>query len=625
MMGTIHLCLEVHCDYMRLYSRLDRSAGYQQALDAVFDSQYHQYYKLLQHLYGNPSCHISLSISGRHLDWLARNHREFLMVLSELANRRQVEILGGAYYNPLLPAILPVDRVGQIEMFTTALRRHTGKRPRGMVVPNNAWEPGLVSSLRTCSMDFVMMDTRLIPQDKRCFLPYIVQEQGKILYVLGQDQQLLPFSGDEGIVPPRDYLSRLEAQALAACSDTENPLVCCSLSLDQINKLLDDQWLQELDATVSQRQGRWAFRWTLPSRYIKDTQHFQRTYIPAGILLTEGRAAMTGGGTILNPYDYLLREPTTYRLYSKMMHVSLLVSQSRGDKGRRKLVRELLMEAQAGESYRPHLTEASLMSQGYACRCLLQAEKVVREFSGFFDSVTTYDYDADGLREYICQFQPFNAYIQRRGGSIFEFDVFHTFRNYAGSGTGLFLDYFLDDCSSPRDTAFSRQLYKERSFDGKRRDIQLVARGSVGRGGQPVSLKKNYVVSPDGILVQYIIKNEGDQPLRQVFAVESHLQLEAAGTDSLDTELICGQQEELQVFHSQLPQDRGRDVSQVRFSDQDLSFVFVLNEQATLKMRACDGSLLVSLCWQVDIPPQREVEKNISFTVMPRKPSKRLR
>ena len=147
----------------------------------------------------------------------------------------------------------------------------------------------------------------------------------------------------------------------------------------------------------------------------------------------------------------------------------------------------------------------------------------------------------------------------------------------------------------------------------------------MGRGGQPVSLKKNYVVSPDGILVQYIIKNESEQPLRQVFAVESHLQLEAAGTDSLDTELICGQQEELQVFHSQLPQDKGRDVSQIRFSDQDLSFVFVLNEQATLKMRAQSGSLAVSLCWQVDIPPQREVEKNISFTVMPRKPAKRLR
>lgn len=634
-MGTIHLCLEVHCDYMGLYSRLDTSAGYQQALDAVFDSQYHQYYKLLQHLYGNPSCRISLSISGRHLDWLARHHREFLLVLSELAGRRQVEILGGAYYNPLLPVILPVDRVGQIELFTTALRRHTGKRPRGMVVPNNAWDPGIVSSLKTCSMDFVMMDTRLIPRDESTFLPYIVQEQGKLLYVLGQDQRLLPFSGDGAIVPPREYLSLLEAQALAACPDAENPLVCYSLSLDQTNALLDSQWLQGLDAIVGRRQIRRAFQWTLPSRYIKDTQHFQRTYIPAGIMLPagsrpesqtpNGRPPGEGVPVALNPYDYLLRETATYRLYSKMMHISLLAGQSRGDKSRRRFVRDLLMEAQAGEGYQLASSESSRASQDHAYRSLLQAERAARECSGFSGSVTSYDYDADGLREYICQFQPFNAYIQRRGGSIFEFDVFQTSRNYAGSGAGLFLDYFLDDCSSPRGTAFSRQLYRERSFDGKRRDIRLAAGGSVGRDGQPVELRKNYVVSPDGILVQYIIRNEGDQHLRQVFAVESHLQLEAAGTDNLDTELICGQQEELQVFHSWLPQDKGRDVSQVRFSDQELSFVFTLNEQATLRMAARDGSLAVSLCWQVDIPPQREVEKNISFTVMPRKTSERLR
>ena len=186
------------------------------------------------------------------------------------------------------------------------------------------------------------------------------------------------------------------------------------------------------------------------------------------------------------------------------------------------------------------------------------------------------------------------------------------------------MDYFLEDFSSDRNDLFSRQLYKERSFDGKRKNIELTARGLVGQNGQQVSLKKNYVVSPDGILVQYIIKNEGLEPLRQVFAVDSHIQLDAAGGDKLDTELICGQGEELQVFHSQLPEGKGREVSQVRFSDQEVSFVFVLNEQADLQMEAQNGNLLVSLCWQLEIPPQREVEKNISFVVLPRKNTKRL-
>lgn len=649
-MGTIHLCLEVNCNYTELYSRLNPDLTYHQALDGLFDSQYHEYYKLLQFLYAHPSCHLSISISGRHLDWFARNHREFLMVLSELLSRKQVEILGGAYYNPLLPTILPLDRVEQIEMYTTAVRRHTGKRPRGMVVPNNAWDPSLVSSLRTCSMDFVMMDNSLIPQGKRSFLPYIVQEQGKIIYVLGQSQQYIPFEflgdGDVGErfsecpISPREYLMGLERHVFSDCPEAENPIVCFSLNLEQMSFLIESQWLQQLDTVITQEQIRPVFQWTLPSRYIKMTQHYQRTYIPAGILLKNTVAGAigvdnlssevyenNGGVPILTPYDYLLQNPETYLLYSKMMYLSILVNQNRGDKNHRKLVRDLLLEAQAGESYTVHPTKFSCSSQKYAYRTLLQAEKIVREFSGFFDSVTSYDYDADGIREYICQFQSFNAYIQRRGGSIFEFDVFQTSRNYTGRGgsaSGMFLDYFLEDFSSQRNDLFSRQLYKERGFDGKRKNIELWAKGSVGASSQSVSIKKNYVVSSDGILVQYIIKNEGLEPLQQVFAVDSHIQLDTNGNDKLDTELICGQQEELQVFHDELPKGTNHKVSQLRFSDRDVSFVFVLNEQANLQMKAEDDNLLVSLYWRLEIPPQREVEKNISFVVLPRKTTKGL-
>lgn len=633
-MATIHLCIEVNCNYMELFSHLNPDLAYQQALDAVFESQYHEYYKLLQFLYARPSCRLALSISGRHLDWLARYHKEFLLVLSELASRKQVEILGGAYYSSFLPTILPVDRVGQIEMFTTTLRRHTGKRPRGLVISNNAWDPSLVSSLKTCSMDFVMMDSCLIPQDKLSFLPYIVQEQGKILHVLGQNQQLLPFTEKKELISPREYLASLENYIGSSCPNAENPLVCFNINLGQMNRLLDSQWLQELDTIIGQGQIRQTFQWTLPSRYIKDTQHYQRTYIPAGILVKKqapsfqpSNCAEKNSLHLFNPYDYLLQETSTYLLFSKMMYISVLVSQSRGDKNRRKIVRDLLMEAQSGEAYIPRASDASFFSQKNAYRCLLQAEKIAREYSGFFDSITSFDYDADGLREYICQFQHFNAYIQRRGGSIFEFDVFQTYKNYAGGqdkSSGLFLDYFLNYYNDSTNTDFSRQLYKERAFDGKRRDIQLVAKGAVGQNLQQVTLKKNYFVSPDGILVQYIIKNESHEPLNQVFAVKSHLTIDVAGTDKLSTELICGQEEELQVFNSFLPQDKGREVSQVRFSDQELSFVFGLNEQATLQMQAEKGTLSVSLCWQLEIPPQREVEKNISFVVMPKKNSKSL-
>ena len=78
------------------------------------------------------------------------------------------------------------------------------------------------------------------------------------------------------------------------------------------------------------------------------------------------------------------------------------------------------------------------------------------------------------------------------------------------------------------------------------------------------------------------------------------------------------------MFHNQLPEGTDHKVSQLRFSDKDVSFVFVLNEQANLQMKAEDDNLLVSLYWRLEIPPQREVEKNISFVVLPRKTTKSL-
>jgi predicted glycosyl hydrolase (DUF1957 family) len=63
-----------------------------------------------------------------------------------------VEILGGGFYEPMMPLIPLQDKIGQIELLTTYLRKQFGKRPQGCWLPALAWEQNMVSFLSACGM-----------------------------------------------------------------------------------------------------------------------------------------------------------------------------------------------------------------------------------------------------------------------------------------------------------------------------------------------------------------------------------------------------------------------------------------------------------------------------------------
>lgn len=138
-MAGLHISFVLHWQYKQKGS-IDIEKTYQNT-----------YKKLLTFLYANPRFHFTFYFYGPYLEWLNKNHKEAVDILSELSNRKQVEFLTGAYYEPLLPLILPADRVGQIELLTTNLRKYFGKKPRGTFIPYSVWEPSLISSFKTSS------------------------------------------------------------------------------------------------------------------------------------------------------------------------------------------------------------------------------------------------------------------------------------------------------------------------------------------------------------------------------------------------------------------------------------------------------------------------------------------
>ncbi|MCK4722717.1 MAG: alpha-amylase, partial [Dehalococcoidia bacterium] len=81
----------------------------------VFEQAYQQaYLPMVEALERHPAIRLSLHYSGCLIDWLKQSRPEFFHRLAGLVSRSQIEIMGGAYYEPILTAIPDADKLGQI-------------------------------------------------------------------------------------------------------------------------------------------------------------------------------------------------------------------------------------------------------------------------------------------------------------------------------------------------------------------------------------------------------------------------------------------------------------------------------------------------------------------------------
>ena len=191
-MGSIHIC----------YSLKSSRLGPNQK--EIFEKDYINVYKpAAKFLYAHPDFKMSFAFNGVQIDFLQKEYPEFIEILHELISRKQIEILGGGYYDPAFPLLFPMDRTGQIELLTSTLRSITGKRPRGINICASIWDYSLVSCFNNCGMDYVLLDDSLIPVEKQKFIPLIMSDKGKTISILPLCQEFKPeIQGD-----PKDYLN----------------------------------------------------------------------------------------------------------------------------------------------------------------------------------------------------------------------------------------------------------------------------------------------------------------------------------------------------------------------------------------------------------------------------------
>ena len=153
------------------------------------------YLPMVDALERHPTVRVALHYSGPLLDWLRAERPEFIERLRVLADRGQVEIMGGGYAEPILVSLPERDRVGQLRRMADEVEeavRDAADAARG-------WRSG--SGSRTCRrrswpgatawtiLDDAHFRAAAIPEDD-LWGPYITEDQGRPITVFGTEQGL---------------------------------------------------------------------------------------------------------------------------------------------------------------------------------------------------------------------------------------------------------------------------------------------------------------------------------------------------------------------------------------------------------------------------------------------------
>jgi hypothetical protein len=485
-------------------------------------------------LYKYPNIQAALHYSGVLLHWVERSHPELLMLIEDMVSRKQVEMLGGGFYEPVLPIIPLQDKIGQIELLTTYLRKHFGKRPQGCWIPSFVWEQGLVSPLAACGMGFTFLSERQFAladsglAGNVAASPCICEDQGKLITVFPVLKSLETALASKGIA------ALLENFRKQHSGETE-PVV--SIFPSGINtgkgESAESAWyrfFEELARCESFTET------VMPSKLAKSYKNPHKLSFPDSSVCTDG----------ISPRRFIIVHPEAGGISSKMIFTNVLINQLRGDKSRKLSAHEELWKAQSSALFcragSHGLHNHALRNAAYGA--LLAAERLTREKVKFTPSLVPFDFNMDGTQEWLFQDAKINCYVQSLGGGVFELDYLPTSWNYADTCGGrlAFADRFFPPAITLEklgigNTADSgiegsricrNEYYEAGEMDKVRRKLRLLLPPASAPFGN-IEIEKTYSIKKDSVCVGYSFVNRGEEAESFQFSPEIDLALGGEG------------------------------------------------------------------------------------------------
>jgi len=129
--------------------------NFEDVLERCYQQGYLPFAQLLEK---HPRIRVGLHYSGPLLEWLEAHHPAYFELLRSLTERKQVEMVGGGFYEPILAVIPPEDQQEQITRLAGYIERHFGSKPAGAWLAERVWEPQLASMLAASRVGYTLVD-----------------------------------------------------------------------------------------------------------------------------------------------------------------------------------------------------------------------------------------------------------------------------------------------------------------------------------------------------------------------------------------------------------------------------------------------------------------------------------
>lgn len=251
--------------------------------DGVFEQSYQEsYLPFLNVLERYPDIPFALHASGSLLEWLEVAHPEYIERLQKMVARNQIEIVGGAYYEPILANIPRRDRIGQISTYTEHLESLFRTTVRGMWVPERVWEQSFAGDISAAGIRYTILDdhhfkTGGLTQDQLHGY-YVTEDEGRLLSVLPGSERLrylIPFQNPEDTVGYlRDIADRFDNPVVVFGDDGEK----FGSWPDTHKHVYEDRWLERFLNVLRENES-W-LKVTTPSETLDHVKPLGRYYLP---------------------------------------------------------------------------------------------------------------------------------------------------------------------------------------------------------------------------------------------------------------------------------------------------------------------------------------------------------
>jgi len=417
--------------------------------DFVFDEAHQSAYSPLLDVFSEyPKIKFSLHQSGILWDWQKKHYPEYLKLVKRMVSDKQVELLTGGFFEPILVSIPERDILGQVKLLNLFLSDQFNYQPKGGWLTERIWEPHLSKILNHSGIEYIAVDdTHFIYSgfdSSQLFGPYITEHENYSVILLPISKKLrylIPFGKVENIIDELKIMAESYPGGMVVYADDGEKFGSWP---NTYKHCYEDGWLRDFcealvensdwldvislgEAAKLKPKGRAylpsasyseMLHWSLPSEPFYEYEQFEQTLNEKNID-SKYKKFIRGG----HWRGFLVKYEEANLMHKKMMYISDKLSNLNDkfctDEIYNKAVKNLYA-AQCncpywhgvfGGLYLPHIRKAVYSH-------LIEAEKLADSLIEEQSNIHVIDYDFDGREEIILNNQYLSAVFKPDYGGM---------------------------------------------------------------------------------------------------------------------------------------------------------------------------------------------------------------